>query len=813
MEKSQLQLRNYFLKECSFFLCFIFFLANPFKAQEISFSAIPDWVKPQSAPKTSTVGKYEVSSGAYPTLYDFQYNLNTAASFYHMGIKVLTHGGTSSASEISITYDSSYQKLIFHHLYIWRDNQRIDKTKELSFEFITNEENLQSRIYNGKLTAYDILEDIRLGDMVEYAYTIVGNNPIFGDSHFDFINLQTNNPIDALQIRLLYGLDQKIKYTCTGCDSLQVNKTIFNDNFELTVKGKNIKAVKYEETAPSYLSQYNYLSFSTYPSWKEVEKWGVEVFDLQEDQNLKSILEEICEDQKDTAEMITAIIDFVQNEIRYMGVESGIGSHQPFPPEQVAKQRFGDCKDKSLLAVSLLKLLGIQKSYPVLVSSSLHHGIDRYLPAAQLFDHCILYFEYQNKKHWIDPTISSQGESYENRICPDYGKVLILGAKKHELTDMELQDKVSRTEMVEIVDVSSFSEAGSLTVSTDMYGLKADQMRAGLDIYSLEQFSDYYKENYAKTFPNIEVKSDLKVDDDLKNNKISLHEEYILRDNWNVSKEENRSRKTFRYEPINLYGYISTVSCEEKKFPVAIPFPSKVKQKTIIHYPDSIAVNEGETIVVNKAFYFRKKMSLVKSNTLEIDYEFWTKVDEISQTSYANVCKAINQLVNDLPLKIFYNHADEAFSKKQIEKYFKKALFSTEKTIKITEIEEDSSMEAEDELTISDQGEEEASEYIIVEEMPEFPGGEDSLHSFIQSAIIYPEWEKKQKIEGTVYVKYIIDELGNPTNAEIIRSVDGSKNFDREVIRIIEMMPKWKAGKQKGKAVRVQYVLPIKFNL
>jgi TonB family protein len=103
--------------------------------------------------------------------------------------------------------------------------------------------------------------------------------------------------------------------------------------------------------------------------------------------------------------------------------------------------------------------------------------------------------------------------------------------------------------------------------------------------------------------------------------------------------------------------------------------------------------------------------------------------------------------------------------------------------------------------------------YLIVDKMPEFIGGFDSLMSYLQNKITYPEWELKNKIQGTVYVAFIVDKKGKIKEAKIIRSVNGSKNFDTEVLNVINKMPDWTPGELHDKKVDVQYRLPVRFTL
>jgi len=101
--------------------------------------------------------------------------------------------------------------------------------------------------------------------------------------------------------------------------------------------------------------------------------------------------------------------------------------------------------------------------------------------------------------------------------------------------------------------------------------------------------------------------------------------------------------------------------------------------------------------------------------------------------------------------------------------------------------------------------------YMVVEEMPEYPGGLDGLKNFIVENVKYPEQAKKNKLEGKVFVSFVIDEHGNVTNAKVVRAVD--PELDKEALRVVNKMAKWTPGKQKGENVKVQYTLPIQFAL
>ena len=101
--------------------------------------------------------------------------------------------------------------------------------------------------------------------------------------------------------------------------------------------------------------------------------------------------------------------------------------------------------------------------------------------------------------------------------------------------------------------------------------------------------------------------------------------------------------------------------------------------------------------------------------------------------------------------------------------------------------------------------------YMVVEDLPEFPGGLQALSDYLRDNIKYPEACRKDSIQGRVIISFVVEKDGSISSAEVIKSVH--EQLDAEALRVISAMPKWKPGKQRGKVVRVEYAIPIKYRL
>jgi len=132
--------------------------------------------------------------------------------------------------------------------------------------------------------------------------------------------------------------------------------------------------------------------------------------------------------------------------------------------------------------------------------------------------------------------------------------------------------------------------------------------------------------------------------------------------------------------------------------------------------------------------------------------------------------------------------------------------------IEDSEADEETIIDVQPVIEAAEEEEEEVGKiFLIVEEPAEFPGGTRALYSFINNNVRYPVIAQENGIQGKVYVKFVVNEEGKVSDGEIMRGVDPS--LDKEALRVINSLPKFKPGKQRGKPVKVYYNAQIRFQL
>lgn len=127
----------------------------------------------------------------------------------------------------------------------------------------------------------------------------------------------------------------------------------------------------------------------------------------------------------------------------------------------------------------------------------------------------------------------------------------------------------------------------------------------------------------------------------------------------------------------------------------------------------------------------------------------------------------------------------------------------------------DNANKQQEEVVITDVGTEEVVEeeeiFVFVEEYPSYPGGEEALYKYLSQNIQYPDVARDNNITGTVVIRFVVEKDGSITKAAIAREIGGG--CGKEALRVVNSMPKWKPGKQSGKAVRTEFTLPVQFQL
>jgi hypothetical protein len=593
-------------------------------------SQSPKWATIEDISKISSVNLKKIKDGYYYVLASEQYNYITGQKFFHYATKIVSEAGLDVASQLEINFDPSYEKAAFHFVRIHRNGQVIDKTRSDAYTTLDEEKERGKGILNGRKTYYRNLDDLRKGDIVEYAYSITGINPLFRntiDAHFYF---SYSVPVGKLFYRLIVKNDNvpKIKNFFTPVVEPEINNIPGGKDMVWSIDNPPITTL--EENCPSWYDPYPQIHVSSYSEWKDVKQWCKSLFVLNKESELVDELVKGITGKypNDPISQITAIIDFCQNEIRYSGNENGIYSHHPHDPDFVLKHRYGDCKDKSLLLVTALKKINIT-AHPVLLNTALGDHVTDFLPSPRSFDHCITAIEYNNDYLYIDPTITLQTGTFSKRTIPDYKLCMVLDDSDKAFYEIpaEIESKIHFKETYSIHDNGD----AYLESVTKYFGSHADNLRYTFASNSTGDLQEGYKEYYFKYTDEIEVVDSIHAIDDTLNNIFTVYETYNLKRFWSAKAGEKQIAQDI--VPIAINERIRYVSDAIRKDPLVLYSNVNSLQDIIINRAGGWNIND-EHITEDNPFFHYEFHTTIENTKLSLNYRYFNKVSYVKPDDY-----------------------------------------------------------------------------------------------------------------------------------------------------------------------------------
>jgi len=603
------------------------------RAEEVAIGPAPMWVRPLIVDAPAPEPKNEVRYGIYTLLDDHQVHVDGTVVDYHRRVRrVLTSGGVQNASELSIDFDPSYESVVLHSIVLLRGGETIDELPLATVRVIDKEDESDEGIYDGTRSALVILSDVRPGDLLDYSWSVRGANPILGGKFADEFNLTASTPTHLIRHRLI----------CPASRPLHFSVKPRIENGEYFWESRDVPPIDVEDQLPDWFDPYTHVQVSEFGSWAEVGQWAVKLFAL--DERSRAAVHALAANIRaaNPKDPVTAAIRFVQDDIRYLGIEMGRNSHEPHQPAEVLTQRWGDCKDKSLLLAALLRELGVE-AYPAMVNTRLRHELDTQLPSPFLFDHVITQVIVKGRTYWIDGTLGDQGGTLETIDTPNDERALVVRDDTKALATIATADDQSSAVIEQTYTARDYTSPVILDVVSVYRGSNADQFRSSLVSDSITDISRDRLNRYAADHPKIEPLGLPQIADDRARNVITLRERYRIRDLW------KNGAWTFSAHIINKH--LDVPARRIRTMPLAFDYPLDVTQRVIFRLPDHLDIEGGRDEVVTAAFSFDSEVKN-SGNVITATYHLRGLRDGVPATEVADHLMKINDVSDSLGLTI-----------------------------------------------------------------------------------------------------------------------------------------------------------------
>jgi hypothetical protein len=373
--------------------------------------------------------------------------------FFGLSMRANNAQALGELANFKAEFNPSFQRLVLHDVSIMRDGKRIERLNADEITMARREQGLEASVLNGEVTALLVLNDMRVGDILHYSYTLIGENPVLNGLTAEVFSLGLSSAAAELKIRVLFPADTQplfafgAKGEAIGTHSIKafpakagIGAVAHAAYQAFEFSATSVPAYEFEDMVPRWYAQAPYLSVSKPITWANVADWGVQLFQTDNDvKALAPVLAEIRtgshtgDGELSDTEKVLRSLSYVQNKIRYFGIFLGDSSHRPNPPSLVLERRYGDCKDKSNLLVKLLQAQGLT-AWPVLVNTDKWRAVASYTPNMYAFNHVITAVEVAGQRYFIDPTASQELGSLAQLSQQPYGFGLSLRTGETELT-------------------------------------------------------------------------------------------------------------------------------------------------------------------------------------------------------------------------------------------------------------------------------------------------------------------------------------------------------------------------------------------
>lgn len=558
-------------------------------------------------------------------LLDRQYDLAGEQLYWRSARRLISTEGVQNGSRIEASFDPTFQKLTIHHLRLIRNGVVIDQLNKATLRVLHREEDLNSHLYDGSLTVVGEMHDVRVGDVVDYALSIRGWNPVDQGHFHKYLAMGYSVPVARSHTRIIVPPGREPKVGYHDFDQPPVERATSRGR-EWTWDIGPLDCIHLDDNVPSWYNGYPAIDITEFASVEELRTWALEQYEFK--QQPSSSLEERIAGIKaipDLMDRVDSAVRMVQREIRYLGLEEGISAYRPHAPTRVFEQRYGDCKDKSLLLTTILRGAGVD-AFPALVNTRNGRALDSWSPRPSLFDHCITMILLEGDTLWADATSGHNGGRGLARYTPNYGKALVVGRGFDGYTTMSVRDTGS-VEVTERFILGSIGGPGELDVESVYHGRRADDMRASLASVSMSDLVKGYRDFYAGILGPCEETEPLRIEDDTDANVIHTYEHYKLDQPWDTI-DDGRTF-SFNISAYHIQNHQYKPGRTIRTSPFFLGEPMDIRHRIIVELPESWTVTPEEVDHGGYGITYKKVVTYDTNRVVTLDYRYTSNLQEI----------------------------------------------------------------------------------------------------------------------------------------------------------------------------------------
>ena len=492
--------------------------------------------------------------------------------------------GLQPTASFEIVFDPAHERLVIHTASVLRDGERREAASPAAFELLRRELNLERAMYDGRLTAHMIIPDVRVGDIVETAFSIIGANPALGGRFSRRQQLQWAAHLIEADFRVRAPQDRALVWRTHGA-APSVEETLEAGVRQWRWRQQDIPALIYDNDTPAWWIAHSEIHIADRMSWDEVAALFRDHYlaPAELPQALTGEIDQLAVSFATAGERAAEALRFVQRLLRYHSVGMGAGGFRPRAIREIWDSRYGDCKDASRLLTVVLQRLGLE-ACPALVNTATGAGLNEAMPHATAFDHCVVRAEAEGKVWWLDPTMAPQAGrlSRLTQARPGWALPLRVEARLEQIREVERQIVCETFE--EWTFGRNAADPAELKLRTIYRSWRADDMRRRGENEGFPSVSRRMREGLERTYGEVSEVEPLTWADDTAANEIALIEHYSVSKPFAVNEGGDAGVK---FESLDDVVGPTLVGSERprREQPIHIGTPRIVRVERVLNFP------------------------------------------------------------------------------------------------------------------------------------------------------------------------------------------------------------------------------------
>lgn len=606
------------------------------------------------------ISNFEQCDASYSFLQlvsQIHYTKSSLKNYKKCVVRINTANDFQYVNPLQISVADSNEEWMLHSVLVRRSGEIIDKTNEIIFSELQREPGLENSVITGTKTFIGHINNLQIGDIVVYDYTTVNTNPLYED-HFEYmLPITYAVPLYNLVIKVFYGNNER-QCSYRIYDGIkEVERAHVNLEGIFSWEKYEISPVLLEDQIPFDRNPFSYVEFSDSADWTDLGNIVKQHYSFKEayrTNSLEEYLNEIIKNCTDENQKIEAIVAHVQKNIAYMSISMSEHSYIPHDPQFVIENNYGDCKDKTLLLKTLLKIKNIE-STPVIVHSYSSKSTQSHLPLLQCFNHVVLSIAYNGIDILVDPTNTNDCFTVDNYAEPWFSSGLYLEDAPQLKT---LSDKKNSRYVRKITEhIKIKGDSASMSIKDEYMYHAFPQVAQRHSTLARDVCKKTYLDFYSKRYPSIQYNprygegKEFSTSIDFNNHNFLINAELFVPSLWSKDGKSNSSAGKAEFFPLDLLEIIYRLPGTQRKHPFSWPHPTEFLFTFIIEYDFEATMGNLDETIENQLFKYSVKTT-ERSFVYTYEVSYQSLSDTIEPEDFAEQQQMVNKFIDSLGFTI-----------------------------------------------------------------------------------------------------------------------------------------------------------------